>query len=253
MQLHHIRRGDGPPLVLIHGLGGSTVVWKPILGRLAAERDVVALDLPGFGRTPDPGDGFVPSAAELGRVVSRFCEGLGLERPHVAGNSLGGWIGLEMAADDAAASVCALSPAGLWREPLGPRRAGRQALGRRLGPVVPLLLRSDRVRQAMLRTSVARPDRLSREEATELIHNYVDAPLYAAANEEMRMGAFERFGDVEVPVTLAWGERDESVGRPSRSRRPPGARYLEMPGWGHTPTWDDPAGVAELILETSSG
>ena len=56
------------------------------------------------------------------------------------------------------------------------------------------------------------------------------------------MGAFERKDDVDVPVTLAWGELDQIVGRPSRSRRPPGARYLEMPGWGHTPTWDDPRG-----------
>jgi pimeloyl-ACP methyl ester carboxylesterase len=252
MRLHHVRRGEGPPLVLVHGLGGSTVIWKPILGRLAAEREVVALDLPGFGRSPDPGNGFVPSAAELGRVVAELCADLGIERPHVAGNSLGGWVALEMAADGAGASVCAISPAGLWREPLGPRRFERQALGRRLRPMVPLLLRSSRVRHAILRTSVARPDRLSRDEATELVRNYIEAPLYAAANEAMRMGAFERFGDVEVPVTLAWGERDEIVGRPSRSRRPPGARYLEVPGWGHTPTWDDPDGVAELILEASA-
>lgn len=250
MKLHHVRRGDGPPLVLIHGLGGSEVVWNPVMERLAAERDVVALDLPGFGRSPDPGNGFVPTAAELGRVVGRFCRELGIERPDVAGNSLGGWIALEMAADGAAASVCALSPAGLWRNALGPRRFERHALGRVLRPVMPSLLRSARIREAVLRTTLARPDRLSREEATELVLGYVGAPLYARANEEMRMGAFERAAEIGVPVTLAWGELDRIVGRPSRSRRPPGARYVEMPGWGHTPTWDDPEGVARLILET---
>jgi pimeloyl-ACP methyl ester carboxylesterase len=252
MDLHYERRGDGPPLVLIHGLGGSKVVWKPVMGRLCAERDVIALDLPGFGRSPDPGNGFVPTAAELGRVVSEFCAGLGVERPHVAGNSLGGWIALEMAADGTAASVCGLSPAGLWRNPLGPREREPQALGRRLRPFVPLVMLSGRAREAVLRTTLARPDRLSRKEATELVLNYVGAPLYAAANEQMRMGAFERYERVDVPVTLAWGQADRLLGRPSRTRRPPGTRYLEMPGWGHTPTWDDPDGVAELILEASS-
>jgi pimeloyl-ACP methyl ester carboxylesterase len=62
---------------------------------------------------------------------------------------------------------------------------------------------------------------------------------------------FEHEGRVRVPVTLAWGELDRVVGRPSRIRRPPGARYLEMPGWGHIPTWDDPEGVAGLLLDGS--
>ena len=52
MKLHHIRQGAGEPLVLIHGLGGSIVVWKPVIDLLAAERDVVAIDLPGFGASP---------------------------------------------------------------------------------------------------------------------------------------------------------------------------------------------------------
>ena len=232
-------------------MGGSIVVWKPVIDLLAAERDVVAIDLPGFGASPDPGNGFVPTAADLGAAVSEHCAGLGIERPHLAGNSLGGWIALEIAAAGGASSVCAISPAGLWREPLGPRKRERYSIGRRIRPLVDLALRSARARELILRSTLARPERLSREEAAELVGNYLDAPLYAAANEEMRMGAFERKDDVDVPVTLAWGELDRIVGRPSRSRRPPGARYIEMPGWGHTPTWDDPEGVATLILESS--
>jgi pimeloyl-ACP methyl ester carboxylesterase len=252
VKLHHIRKGAGEPLVLVHGLGGSIVVWRPVIDLLAAERDVVAIDLPGFGSSPDPGDGFVPTAAELGVAVSELCSGLGIERPHLAGNSLGGWVALEIAAAGRAASVCAISPAGLWREPLGPRRRERNEIGRRIRPLLNLALRSARGRQLILRSTLARPDRLSREEAEELVGDYLDAPLYAAANEEMRMGAFERKDEIDVPVTLAWGELDRIVGRPSRSRRPPDARYVEMPGWGHTPTWDDPEGVASLILEASS-
>ncbi|MGI8462442.1 MAG: alpha/beta fold hydrolase [Solirubrobacterales bacterium] len=252
MNLNYVRKGSGKPLVLIHGLGGSIVIWRPVIDRLAIDRDVVALDLPGFGRSPDPGGRFSASAADLADAVSGLCAELGIERPHTAGNSLGGWIALEMAANGDAASVCALSPAGLWREPLGPRRYERQALGRRLRPLVRAMLATEGGRARLLSSTVARPERLTREEATEIIDSYLDGPLYAAANEAMRNGAFERKDEIDVPVTLAWGEQDILLGRPSRTRRPPGCRYLEMPGWGHTPTWDDPEGVAELILEASS-
>ena len=250
--LNHIRRGSGEPLVLIHGLGGSIVVWRPVIDLLAAERDVVAVDLPGFGASPDPGDGFVPTAAQLGEAVSGLCAELGIERPHLAGNSLGGWIALEIAAAGRAASVCALSPAGLWRNPLGPRARERHAIGQWIKPFVGLAMRSGRARRAILSTTLAHPERLTRREASELVRNYLGSPLYAAANEQMRLGAFERKEDVDVPVTIAWGQEDRLLGRPSRTRRPPGARYVEMPGWGHTPTWDDPEGVANLILETSA-
>jgi len=52
MQMHHVRRGAGKPLLLVHGLGGSGQSWETILDGLAAEREVIAVDLPGFGRTP---------------------------------------------------------------------------------------------------------------------------------------------------------------------------------------------------------
>ena len=52
MEMHHIRRGRGKPLLLIHGLGGSWKSWSPILDGLTAEREVIAIDLPGHGETP---------------------------------------------------------------------------------------------------------------------------------------------------------------------------------------------------------
>lgn len=252
MELHHVRRGDGEPLLLIHGLGASTVVWNPVLDPLAEQRDVIAIDLPGFGRSPVPANGYVPSADRLARTVSEFCATLGVERPHVAGNSLGGWVALEMAKTGDAASVCAISPAGMWREPLEPNGAERRDFARRLGSLVGPLVSLPQVRRFVLSRSMAHPERISRLEAAELIRGYLDAPLFGAANDAMRAGVFEHEDAIDVPVTLAWGTDDEIVGRPSRTRRPPGARYLEPDGWGHTPMWDDPDGVAELILEASS-
>jgi pimeloyl-ACP methyl ester carboxylesterase len=218
---------------------------------LAAERDAIAVDLPGFGRSPLR-DGFVPSGANLALEVEAFCGEIGVEGPHVAGNSLGAWVALEMAKNGTVASVAAISPAGLWRQPLGPRSYDSRGTGNRLRPLISLLLRTRRGRALVLRSTVARPGLVPAAEARELIASYLSSPGYSAANDEMRSHVFEHEDRVGVPVTIAWGELDRIVGRPSRTRRPPNARYVEMPGWGHTPTWDDPEGVARFLLEASS-
>jgi pimeloyl-ACP methyl ester carboxylesterase len=251
--LAYERRGSGPPLVLIHGLGGSTVIWRPVIERLAAERDVIALDLPGFGRSPAASNGRPPSAANLAAAVGSFCAEIGVERPHVAGNSLGGWVALELGRIGAARSVCGLAPAGLWKGPLRPVRRDAQWAGRRLRPVVATLLRSRAGRRALLRSTVAHPDRVPAADAREMVWLYIDAPAYTAANAAMRAGAFDGGGEVDAPVTIAWGTADRLLQRPRPERMPPGARYLEVPGWGHTPTWDDPPGVAALLLAASAG
>src|SRR3954452_3173717 len=94
MSLAYVRRGGGPPLVLIHGVGSQWQMWEPVLDRLARERDTIALDLPGFGDSaPLPA---APSLEALARAVSEFLAGLGIEPPHAAGNSLGGGVALEM-------------------------------------------------------------------------------------------------------------------------------------------------------------
>ncbi len=90
---------------------------------LAAERDVVAVDLPGFGRSRPLADGVAATAANLGAALIGFCERIGLPRPQIAGNSLGAWVALEMAKEGAASSVCGISPAGLWRDRSAPARS----------------------------------------------------------------------------------------------------------------------------------
>ena len=97
MHLNYYRAGSGEPLVLIHGLGLRWQTWEPVLPRLTAERDVVVIDLPGFADSPPPPPGAPASIASLSRLVGEFLDQLGLERPHVAGNSLGGWLSLELA------------------------------------------------------------------------------------------------------------------------------------------------------------
>ena len=252
MTLNHTRAGEGPTLVLIHGLGGSLVVWEPVMDLLAAERDVIALDLPGFGRSDPLPDGTRHSPAEMGRAVTAHLESLGVERPHLAGNSLGAWTALEMAADGNGTSVCCISPAGLWRNDLGARSYNTRRAGQRGRVLINAAMRTERGRKALMRTTVARPELLSADEATRWLAAWLDAPSYDDANDMMRGTPFERGRDVRVPVTIAWGEEDRLVAPPRPERMPPGARYFSVPGWGHTPTRDDPEGVAAVLLEASS-
>ena len=245
--------GGGEPLLLIHGLGGSARVWDPVLPLLEGKREALVLDMPGFGIAPPLPDGVEPTAANLAAAMHAACEERGIERPHVAGNSLGGWVGLEMGRAGWAASVTAISPAGLWRAPIGPRRRDARAWAQRARPLIRLALHNRRAREAMLSTFAAHPERVPAEAGRELILGWVDADGYDGANRAMRTHVFDPAGYPEdVPVTLAWGELDRLVAAPWDERRPAGARFVLLPGVGHTPTWDDPALVARTLLEGSA-
>ena len=241
------RRGSGRPLVLLHTLGTDHRMWDPVLDRLAAERDVLALDLPGFGGSP-PVDGGSPAA--LARAIGGWLREQGLERPHVAGNSLGGWVALELALAGRAASVTAIAPAGLWPEPLLPKRATARAAARFLLPVLGPLMRRPEARRLALATSAAHPERIPPADAQRLVRAYATAPGFDAANAAMRAGRFTALDRIRIPTTLAWPEHDRLVARPRTL--PTGVRSVDLPGCGHLPTWDDPAAVARVLLEGSA-
>ena len=240
------------PLLLIHGLGGTTGVWDPVLPLLASEREVIVLDMPGFGKAPPLPDEVEATAANLAAVLHEQCLELGIERPHVAGNSLGAWVGLEMGRFGWAASVTALSPAGLWRNASPARRSAVRAWGNRLRPLVSAALSIKPLRERALETFVGHPERVPADAGRELVIGWLASPGYDAANRAMRSNLFDPAGYPEdVPVTIAWGELDRLVGPPKPGRRPAGARFLTLPGVGHTPTWDDPQLVARTLLEGS--
>lgn len=247
-----MRKGSGERLLLLHGLGGSTAVWGPVIERLAEERDVLAIDLPGFGDAPPLPAGVEPNAANLAAAVREACTELGFERPHVAGNSLGGWVALELGRAGWAASVTAISPAGLWRKPLGDRRVNPRLWAKRLRPFVSVALRTRRTREAMLATFAARPDLIPAKEGRELVLGWIDSSGYDGANKAMRTHVFDPAGYPDLPITLAWGDCDRLLAPPRPERRPAGSRYVVLPGVGHTPMWDDPKLVAGTLLEGSS-
>jgi pimeloyl-ACP methyl ester carboxylesterase len=251
VRLNHVRRGSGEPLVLIHPLGGELVVWEPVLDSLAAERDAIALDMPGFGSSPPLAGHDELTPAVLARAVAGFLDELGIERAHLAGNSLGGWVALELAKLGRGLSVTGLGTAGLWSRPLEARRDARRSVGRALLPLVSALARSERGRRLMLGRHVARPERVPPGAAARLARAYLTAPSYRAASTAMRAGLFSGMEEISVPVTLAWGELDDVVSRP-KGPLPASVRTVTLAGCGHVPTWDDPEQVSQQLLEAGA-
>ena len=95
--INYHREGTGPPLVLLHGVGHHWQAWRPVIELLVDEFDVIACDSPGFGRSAPLRPGIEPTIPAYVDAFEWFFAELGLERPHVAGNSMGGAIALELA------------------------------------------------------------------------------------------------------------------------------------------------------------
>ena len=283
------------PLVLLHALGTDRHMWDPVLPRLEAEREVIALDMPGFGSaaplqggagagTRGAGAGAEGPAApslvagrgegagargegaaappgasagaahvtprDLARAIAAQLSARGLDRPHVAGNSLGGWVALELALAGHARSVTAIAPAGLWAQPLAPKRSTARLAARAARPLLPALLKRPGGKRAALGGTIAHPERVPYDAALGLVRAYAEAPGFDAVNAGMRANVFAGLGEITVPLTLAWPEFDKLVSRPDSV--PASAREVFLDGCGHMPTWDDPERVAEVLLAGSS-
>ncbi|MFF9809490.1 alpha/beta fold hydrolase [Streptomyces coeruleorubidus] len=256
--LSYTRQGSGEPLLLLHGIGHHRQVWDPVIPALAAERDVIAVDLPGCGESPALPDGMAHDLPTMNTVLAAFCEALEIERPHVAGNSLGGLLALDLARARLVRSVTALSPAGFWNEV--ERRYAftvlmtmRQIAQRMPLPVVERLARPAIGRTLLTSTIYARPGRRSPE---AVIAETLALARAQGFSETLRSGRSVQFTDdiVGTPVTVAWGNRDRLL-IPRQGVRAksviPRARLVRLPGCGHVPMNDDPALVARVVLDGS--
>ena len=249
--------GAGPPLVLLHGTGSQRGMWDPVISSLARERRVIALDLPGFGASATEAFDATPDGY-TSWLVRWFAEQR-LERPHVAGNSMGGGVALELARRRAVASATALSPVGFWtpRELAFAQRSLRasRAIVRVARPAMPALTRTAAGRIALFSQIYGRPWRLSPDDAMTALDAFVEGPAFEPALQGF---AGYRFHDGDelrgVPVTIAWGTRDMLLipRQAERARRLlPWARHVALKGCGHVPCHDDPEAVAAALLAGS--
>jgi pimeloyl-ACP methyl ester carboxylesterase len=183
---------------------------------------------------------------------------LGLDRPHIAGCSLGGLLALEIAASGRAASVTALSPAGFWTS-IGELRyavavnKAMQAAGRLVRPLGPALSRSTAGRALIYALIVAKPSQVRPEQAWGDMAAFLDSS--SAMN--MILTAATPFAEgipARVPVTIAWGTRDRLL-LPRQAQiamaRLPQAQLVPLPGCGHVPMTDNPQLVADVLLRGS--
>ncbi|MGP4006753.1 alpha/beta fold hydrolase [Streptomyces sp. 4N124] len=256
--LSYARVGTGEPLLLLHGIGHHRQAWDPVVDILATERDVIAVDLPGFGASPALPEGLAHDLPTMNAALGALCEALEVERPHVAGNSLGGLLALELGREKLVRSVTALSPAGFWtpaerRYAFGVLLGMRQIATRMPPPLVERLSRSAAGRTVLTSTIYARPARRSPEAVVAETLALVNA---SAFSETLRAGSEVQWTDdiQGIPVTVAWGSRDRLLVRRQGVRAKqiiPRARLVRLPGCGHVPMNDDPALVARVILDGS--
>jgi pimeloyl-ACP methyl ester carboxylesterase len=255
LSLNYHREGEGPPLVLLHGVGHHWQAWRPVIDRLAAEFDVIACDSPGFGRSPALPSSIEPTIAAYVDAFEWFFAELGLERPHVAGSSMGGAIAMELARSRAIRSVSAFSPAGFWTPverrfcQLSLTAMSRAPRGMR--PAIETLARTPRGRVVVFAQLYGYPVRLPAAEAVATLRDAWASPAFAGALSAFSNYRFRAPAQLRnTPLTVAWGSRDRLL--PYRLQAPrarallPWATHVTLDA-GHLPFHDDPAGVAEVI------
>ena len=246
------RTGAGEPVVLIHGIGHRRQAWDPVIDLLATDYEVIAIDLPGFGESPELPPGL---AYDMPTTMANFAgifADLGIDRPHVVGNSLGGAIAVELGARDLARSVTALSPGGFWK-PYDRRRALMLLGSLRLSAMMPestlrRIARIPRLRNQTMAPIVAHPERISAEDFVADALAMAHAPAYKPTARTA--ASYQCQAVPTVPTTIAWGTRDRVL--PVRQaaiarKRLPSARHMSLPGCGHVPMIDDPELVAQVI------
>ena len=256
IELVYERRGRGEPLVLLHGIGHRWQAWEPVLDRLAEHHDVIALDLPGFGASPALPPDLPYDMPHAVAALAEVFAALGVSRPHLAGNSLGGTLTLELASQGLARSATALAPAGFWTARDRSWALNVLKMVRRLGnapePVRRLMVGSRAARTVSGSVLFGRPSLTDAQVMLADMASMVASTGFDAVAESGSAYVFAAPAPV-VPTTVAWGSRDRILW-PRQARRAaellPAAEHVSLPRCGHVPMNDDPDLVAGTILAT---
>ena len=256
MTLHFERVGNGPPLVMVHGLGANLHTWKPLLTALSGSHELILVDLPGHGQ----------SAALTGRqtidayadVLASFIDTQGLATADLVGSSVGGRLVLELARRGIGRHCVALDPGGFWHgwetRWFDWTLAASIRLVRWLRPFHSGLSRHALTRTLLLAQLSARPWLLSPHLVESELQSLAATPVFDATLAELARGPLQQ-GSALTPgrVTIGWGHQDRLL-LPRQAARAqaafPQARLHWFERCGHFPHWDKPADTARMILET---
>jgi pimeloyl-ACP methyl ester carboxylesterase len=205
--------GDRPALLFLHGWSSN---WQIFLLNIAAFMDthrVIAPDLPGFGASALP-EGDI-SIQRYARLVDGVCDTLGVEQVSVVGNSMGGFIGAELALTYGTRvdRLVLVSAAGLSTEYLA--RRPLIAAARLLGASFPLaqrferdVVRRPRLRRAVMQFVVRYPEKLSVPLTQELVLSAGKPGFVDGLRAIMDYSYRNRLPEIEIPVLIVWGEND---------------------------------------------
>ena len=261
-RFHRQGEGEGEPMLCVHGITDTWRTWELVMPALAECHDVLAITLLGHsgGRAPGPsGD---VTLKELVDEAERDMDGAGFETAHIVGNSLGGWVALELAARGRARSVVALCPAGGWD--VGNRRAlgtywnliATQSFLKLGEPIAVNLAARPRGRRLVLGNLVSDPPSVSASLATALVRGAADCPGALPLLAESRRDGYPDLEEIGCPVRIAWGTKDRLLPVKALSERLhrilPEAEWVDIEGAGHMPQIDHPELTTELILEIST-
>ena len=248
-----------PPLVLIHGLGSAATAFKPIIPALAHSFRVITVDLPGHGKSPyNKGQAMDPKS--LGRAIFETVEReYGVKEFHVAGNSLGGWIALEMAADQPQRikTLTGLAPAGLWVKPASgraPSEAWSYYMAKALRPVIRVGLHVMALRKIGYANVSPKWKEFSYEICYDSAYAMGHATGYFPAWDAMLGKRFDPHVPEDVPVTILFGDTDNTLPYPQsqeRSLAPAHASWIVIDNCGHAPMWDYPELMVKIISQTT--
>lgn len=253
--MHVTRTGRGRPLVLVPGVATSGT-WRFVLPGLAASRQVVLLDLPGFGSSPPlAGETTVPA---FGDALEQTLVEEDLTGADLVGSSLGARLVMEMARRGHGRAVVALDPGGFWSpgqvRVFGASLTASVTLVRAVRRALPALLATPVGRTALLAQLSARPWAVPRDFALQELQGLADAPGALPAIKALATGPLQQgapAGTLPGPMTVVWGKQDR-VTVPSQAARAqelfPDARIELLDRCGHFPHWDRPDTTVRLVL-----
>lgn len=256
-ELTHLHReGSGTPIVLLHGLNGSWRTWRPVIPLLAKNHEVLAVTMAGHrGGTAIPAG---PVGIEvLADDMEKRLDEAGVSKAHLVGNSLGGWLALELGQRGRGTSVVAFAPAGCWTKPRDLVRVGRLLrLARRSNkPWVHKIANRPGVRKALFRSAMNRADLIPVEDMTGMFDDLAACTILDGLLENLtRTGSLTKLTmPDDCPVRIAWPMKDRTIpweryGVPYQALLP-NVDLVRLDGAGHVPIYDNPELVARTVLE----